>query len=130
MSDDRSQRHHQRAAKHPKARTPSGGAHEAQWEVFSFISTEGGSTPQQVEEAWTRMENKTMTPTPMIACTLKDCPMNGLYHTGSARQDEKQLQRRQGEEEIKAGITTPQQMRERNGYFAIPTTIDFGQDDF
>ena len=51
--------------------------------------------------------------------------MNGLFHTGSARQDEKQLQRRQDEDEIKAGITTPQQMRERNGYFAVNSNIDW-----
>lgn len=66
----------------------------------------------------------------MIACTHKDCPMNGLFHTGSERQDEKQLQRRQDEDEIKAGITTPQQMRERNGYFAVNSTIDWAKAHF
>ena len=56
--------------------------------------------------------------------------MFGLGHTGSERQDEKWLSRHQDEEEIRAGITTPQQMRERNGYFAVDSTINFGQDDF
>ena len=66
----------------------------------------------------------------IINCTLPSCPMFGLGHTGSERQDEKWLSRHQDEEEIRAGITTPQQMRERNGYFAVDSTINFGQDDF
>lgn len=66
----------------------------------------------------------------MIKCTHNDCPMNGLGHTGSQRQDEKWLSRHQDAEEIRLGVTTPQQMRERNGYFAVDSTINFGQDDF
>lgn len=61
---------------------------------------------------------------------MKECPMYGLYHTGSERQDEKQLQRQADEEVIIAGITTVEQMRESSGHFVVPTTIDFGQNDF
>lgn len=56
--------------------------------------------------------------------------MYGLGHTGSERADEKWLSREQDAEEIRKGITTPQEMRERNGYFAVDSTIDFGQNDF
>ena len=66
----------------------------------------------------------------MINCIHKDCPMNGLFHTGSQRSDEKQLQRHQDEQAIKTGVLTPKQLRERNGYFAIDATINFGQNDF
>jgi len=64
-----------------------------------------------------------MIPIPMITCLHPDCPMNGLHHTGSKRFDEKQLQRRQDEQDLKNKIITPKQMRERNGYFAVDATL-------
>ena len=74
---------------------------------------------------WHLEPSPTNTPNTMIACIHKDCPMNGLFHTGSDRQDEKQLQRRQDEEEIRQGITNPEEMRRRNSYFAVDSTIDW-----